>query len=242
MKVEGKNAVMEALKAGTTIDRLVVAKGLSDPSSQRIIIEAKSRGVKIFFRDKDVLERESVTKKHQGFLAEITDYKYADFEAMIGKIVESGQSNSMVLLLDGIEDPHNLGSIMRVAECMGVDGMVIPRHRSVSVNETVIKVSAGASQHMQVAKVTNLNDAIGTLKDNGYFVYALETNGQDITKTRFDGKIAMVIGGEGKGVHALTKKLCDTTISIPMYGKLNSLNASVACGIALQVAKSGMGK
>lgn len=234
MKIEGKNAVMEALKAGTTIDRLVVAKGLSDPTSQKIIVEAKSRAIKIFFRDKEALERESITKKHQGFIAEITDYKYADLNDILSQ--NESKSTNIILLLDGIEDPHNLGSIIRVAECMGVSGILIPRHRSVSVNETVIKVSAGASQHIKIAKVTNLNDAIKTIKEADYFVYAVERakESQNIFTTNFANNTALVIGGEGKGIHALTQKNCDAIVEIPMYGKLNSLNASVACGIALQ--------
>jgi len=234
MKIEGKNAVMEAIKSKTTIDRLVVAKGLSDSASQKIITQAKSRGIKIFFRDKSVLDRESVTKRHQGFLAEVTDYKYSQLE----DILQPEGKNKIILILDGIEDPHNLGSIIRVAECMGVDGVVIPRHRSVTVNETVIKVSAGASQHVKIVKVANINDTIQLLKNSEYFVYAIETGGTNIADVQFSGNVGLIIGGEGQGVHALTKKLCDMVVSIPMYGKLNSLNASVACGMALQTVVS----
>jgi len=221
--------VREALKAGTTIDRLVVQKGLSDQGSQMIIDDAKARAVKIFFRDKEHLDRESATGRHQGFVAEITDYKYTDIEIVLSKCAE--KEHSLVILLDGIEDPHNLGSILRVAECAGADGVILPKHRSASVNETVIKVSAGASAHVAVSKVTNINDAIRLLKENNFWVYATDMSGDNVYQTKLTGKVALVIGGEGNGVKVLTKKLCDGTLSIPMYGNLNSLNASVACGI-----------
>ncbi|MDR3022323.1 MAG: 23S rRNA (guanosine(2251)-2'-O)-methyltransferase RlmB [Clostridiales bacterium] len=231
MKIEGKNAVLEAILANTTIDRLVVQKGLRDQSSERIINAAKSREIKIFFREKSTLDRESTTGKHQGFLAETTDFKYSD----LNDILDNAKSNSeqLLLLLDGIEDPHNLGSIIRVAECSGVEGVVIPRHRAASVNETVIKVSAGATAHVKIAKVTNINDSIKLLKENGFWIYACEIGGTELFKNKIHGKVALVVGGENTGVKQLTKKLCDATISIPMYGKLNSLNASVACGIVV---------
>ena len=136
-----------------------------------------------------------------------------------------------MLLLDGVEDPHNLGSILRVAECAGVHGVVIPRHRAVSVNETVIKVSAGAAAHVLVAKVTNINDAIDELKRQNVWVYAADMDGNGIYETNLKGATAFVIGGEGQGVKRLTKQKCDASVSIPMFGKVNSLNASVAAGI-----------
>lgn len=230
MKIEGRNAVAEAIKAGSTIDRMLVEKGLKDAGAQRIIDEAKARGVKIFFRDKQALDRESMTKRHQGFIAEITDYKYSELEDILALADEKNEA-PFILLLDGVEDPHNLGSILRVAECSGVHGVVIPRHRSVSVNETVIKVSAGASAHIKVAKVTNINDAIDELKQRGIWVYCADMDGNSIYKTDLTGSIALVIGGEGKGVGARTKSNCDAVVSIPMFGQINSLNASVAAGV-----------
>ena len=231
MKIEGKNAVGEAIRAGTTIDRLIVQKGLSDPNSQRIIDDAKSRAIKIFFRDKQHLDRESATGRHQGFVAEVTDYKYTDMDAVLTSCRQ--KPNALVLLLDGIEDPHNLGSILRVAECAGADAVIVPKHRAASVNETVIKVSAGAANYTSVAKVTNINDAIKTLKDNGFWIYGAEIGGSNLYSTKLEGKIALVIGGEGNGIKVLTRKLCDELLTIPMQGKLNSLNASVACGIVV---------
>lgn len=232
MKIEGRNAVSEALKAGSTIDRLLVEKGLKDVGAQKIIDEAKSRGVKIFFRDKQALDRESVTKRHQGFIAEITDYKYSELEEILQEAEKKGEPPFLVIL-DGVEDPHNLGSILRVAECAGVHGVIIPRHRSVSVNETVIKVSAGASAHIKVAKVTNINDTIDELKQRGIWVYCADMDGGSVYKTDLTGPIALVIGGEGKGVGKRTRANCDGIVSLPMFGQINSLNASVAAAIVI---------
>ncbi|MBR2970836.1 MAG: 23S rRNA (guanosine(2251)-2'-O)-methyltransferase RlmB [Clostridia bacterium] len=232
MKIEGRNAVAEALKAGTTIDRLLVEKGLKDAGAQRIIDEAKSRGVKIFFRDKQALDRESATSRHQGFIAEITDYKYSELEQIL-ELAESKNEPPFLLILDGVEDPHNLGSILRVAECAGVHGVVIPRHRAVSVNETVIKVSAGASAHIKVAKVTNINDTISELKERGIWVYCADMDGGSLYTTDLTGPIAIVVGGEGKGVGKRTRSNCDGVVSIPMFGQVNSLNASVAAAIVV---------
>ena len=232
MKIEGRNAVAEAIRAGKTIDRLLVQKGLKDAAANRIIDDAKSRGIKIFFREKEALDRESAQKRHQGFLAEITDFVYCELGDILAK-AEKADEPPFVLLLDGVEDPHNLGSILRVAECAGVHGVVIPRHRSVSVNETVVKVSAGAAAHVLVAKVTNINDAIDELKEKNVWVYAADMDGQSVYKTDLKGATAFVIGGEGQGVKRLTKSKCDGTVSIPMRGKVNSLNASVAAGVVV---------
>ena len=229
MKIIGRNAVIEAIKAGQTIDRLVAARDQKDSGAQRIINEAKSRGIKVFFYDKDVLDRESAGKKHQGFIAEVTDFKYCELEDILNYAEEKGES-PVVLILDGVEDPHNLGSILRVAECAGAHGVVIPRHRSVSVNDTVVKVSAGAASHIRVAKVTNINDAIDELKSKNVWVYAADMDGNSIYQTNLTGAIAFVIGGEGSGVKRLTKQKCDGVVSLPMRGKVNSLNASVAAG------------
>ena len=232
MKIIGRNAVIEAIKSGSTIDRLVSARDQKDAGAQRIINEAKSRGIKVFFYDKEVLDRESGGKKHQGFIAEVTDFKYCELEDILAYAEQKGE-DPFILILDGVEDPHNLGSILRVAECSGAHGVVIPRHRSVSVNDTVVKVSAGAASHVKVAKVTNINDAIDELKAKNVWVYAADMNGDDIYKTRLTGAIAFVIGGEGSGVKRLTKQKCDGVIALPMRGKVNSLNASVATGIVV---------
>lgn len=233
MKIYGRNAVEEAIKSGTTIDRLVVQKELKDAAANRIIKEAKDRGVKIFFRDKIALDRECDNgARHQGFIAEITDFEYSELDDILAFADEKGEP-PFIVILDGVEDPHNLGSVIRVAECAGVHGVVIPRHRSVSVNDTVVKVSSGATAHLKVAKVTNVNDAIVDLKKKGVWVYAADMDGNDLYKTNLKGSVAFVIGGEGKGVKRLTRELCDGVVSIPMFGKVNSLNASVAAGVVI---------
>ena len=182
------------------------------------------------FVDKQVLEKESETKRHQGVIAYTTDYEYYDIDENIED--KKSEKGGFVVLCDGIEDVHNLGSIIRVAECAGVDGVVIPRSASASVTESVIRISAGAAEHMKVAKVSNLNQAVETLKKRGYWTYALEAGGEDIYSEDFSGNVALVVGGEDSGVKRLTKEKCDKVLSIPLQGRVNSLNASVALGIA----------
>ena len=233
MKIIGRNAVEEALKAGNTIDRLIVQNDLKDVGANRLIKQAKDRGIKIFFRDKQALDRESDSNaRHQGFIAEITDFAYSELNDIL-EYAKSRDEQPFIVILDGVEDPHNLGSVLRVAECAGVHGVIIPRHRAVSVNDTVVKVSSGAAAHIKVAKVANINDAIDELKKAGVWVYAADMDGDELYKTNLKGAIALVIGGEGKGIKRLTKDKCDGVVSIPMFGKVNSLNASVATGIVI---------
>ena len=229
MKTEGRNAVMELLKTGKNIDKLLIEKG-GQGFLANIFAEARKKGVRVQFVDRQVLDKESVTKKHQGVIAFTTDYEYYDLEDIIAE--KKSEKGGFVVLCDGIEDVHNLGSILRVAECAGADGVVIPKSGSASVTESVIRISAGAAEHMKVAKVPNLNQAVEALQKNGYWVYALEAGGEDIYQEKFDGNIALVVGGEDSGVKRLTKEKCDKTLSIPLQGKVNSLNASVALGIA----------
>lgn len=230
MKVEGRNSVFELLKTDKEIDKILVQKDLKDDASKRLINVIKSKKVKLQPVDKYVIEKESESKRHQGFIAYVSDYKYFD----IDDIIQAGRDkDGLVVILNEIHDPHNLGSIIRVCECAGADGLIIAKDRSASVTDTVMRISAGALNHVKVARVTNINSAIDELKDNGYWVYGAELGGSDIYKTNLTGKICLVIGGEDSGVKRLTKDKCDGIISIPMYGKVNSLNASVACGIAV---------
>ena len=211
----------------------MVQKDLKDDASKRLINIIRSKRIKIQLVDKYVIEKESEFKRNQGFIAFVSDYKYFDLE----DIIESAsEKDGFILILNEILDPHNLGSIIRVVECAGIDGIVISKDRSAQVNDTVMRVSSGALNHVKVARVTNINNVIDTLKDNGYWIYGAEAGGSDIYKTDLKGKIALVIGGEDSGVKKLTKEKCDAIISIPMYGKINSLNASVACGIAVYEA------
>ena len=233
MKIYGRNAVEEALRSGATIDRLLVKNGIKDAHGNRIIGEAKDRGVRVIFRDGAALDREVPRgANHQGFVAEVTDFEYADVDDILAYAKEKNEP-PFIVLLDGVEDPHNLGAIIRVAECAGVHGIIIPKHRSVSVNDTVVKVSSGAAQYMRVAKVTNINDTIKYLQENGVWVFAADMDGENIYSANISGAVAFVIGGEGKGVSRLTRSLCDGAVAIPMFGKVNSLNASVAAGVVI---------
>ena len=158
-------------------------------------------------------------------------YKYTELDDILSAI--DGKEDAFLVLLDGVEDPHNLGSVIRVCECAGVDGLIIGKRRSASVTDAVMRISEGSANHVKIARVTNLNVALEEIKKAGVWTYALELGGSDIYKNKLTGRICMVIGGEDTGVNELTKKKCDAHISIPMYGRVNSLNASVACGIGV---------
>lgn len=229
MKTEGRNAVIELLKTDKNIDKILMEKD-AQGSLGRIFAEARKKNVRVQFVDKRVLDKESETRRHQGVIAFTTDYEYYDLEDIIQN--KKSDKGGFIVLCDGIEDVHNLGSIIRVAECAGADGVVIQRSGSASVTESVIRISAGAAEHMKVAKVSNLNQAVELLQKSGYWVYALEAGGEDIYKQNFAGNVALIVGGEDSGVKRLTKEKCDKVISLPLQGKVNSLNASVALGIA----------
>lgn len=228
MKIEGRNAVIEALNSGATIDKLYVKQGAFDKVLQKIIDLARNGNVPIKFVNNDAIDKMSDTKHHQGVIAFTTEFKYSTVEDILNE-----KPVPFILILDGIEDPHNLGSIIRVADCMGVSGIIIGKNRCCSVNETVIKVSAGATSYVKISKVTNINTEIERLKEKNIWVYACELGGDDLTKANLKGAIAIVIGSEGRGVSHLTKKLCDGIVTIPQKGNVNSLNASVATGIVL---------
>lgn len=230
MKTEGRNAVIELLKTNKTVDKLLIEKG-SQGSLSVIFAEARKRNIRVQFVDRQVLDKESESKRHQGVIAFTTDYEYYDLDDMIAE--KKSEKGGFIVLCDGIEDVHNLGSILRVAECAGVDGVVIPKSGAASVTESVIRISAGAAEHMKVAKVPNMSQAIEKLQKEGYWVYALEAGGEDIYKEDFSGNVALVVGGEDSGVKRLAKEKCDKVLSIPLQGKVNSLNASVALGIAV---------
>jgi 23S rRNA (guanosine2251-2'-O)-methyltransferase len=229
VKTEGRNAVIELLKTGKNIDKLLLEKG-AQGSISIIFAEARKKNIRVQFVDKQVLDKESETKHHQGVIAFTTDYEYYDLDDIIE--AKKSEKGGFIVLCDGIEDVHNLGSIIRVAECAGADGVVIPKSGSASVTESVIRISAGAAEHMKVAKVPNLNQAVEKLQKSGYWVYALEAGGEDIYTENFSGNVALIVGGEDSGVKRLTKEKCDKVLSIPLQGNVNSLNASVALGIA----------
>ncbi len=227
MIIEGKNSVYEALVAGKTFNKLMAAKGLSDEHSNKIINLARDKGVSINFVDRKILDRSSETGRHQGFVAEITDFLYSEIEEVYDLAAKRGEQ-PFVVILDNIEDPHNLGSIIRVCECAGVHGVVIPKQRACAINATVLKTSAGACNHLPVCRVANINQIIEKLKKEGFWIYCADMDGEYVYKTNLTGPIAVVIGSEGKGVSRLTKQLCDGVVKLPMFGKVNSLNASTA--------------
>lgn len=231
MKVEGKNAVVELFRSNTQIDKLIVQNNAKN-DLQNIITLAQKKHVKISFAPKEALDRESTVKNHQGVIAIVSGYSYSSLEEILN-FAKSKNQNPFILLCDKIADPHNLGSLIRSCECAGVHGIVIPKNRACQINDTVIKVSTGACFNVKIANVTNLNDAIRWLKDRNVYVYSLEADGESIYDVDLTYPTALVIGSEGFGVSELTKKLSDATLSLPMYGKVNSLNASVAGGIAV---------
>ena len=235
MIIYGRNPVKEAYRAGKTIEKLYLPKGAPDPVLSPIYKMAKEKRTVISYVDKFTMDKLSEGGNHQGVLAKITDFDYSSVEDILALAKEKDE-DLLIVLLDGITDPHNLGAIVRSAECFGAHGIVIPKHRSVGVNDTVVKVASGATEHMLIAKVTNINDTIRMLKEHNVWVYATDFDGKAPKLTNMTGDIAIVIGSEGEGIKKLTKELCDDTITIPEYGKINSLNASVATGIILYEA------
>ena len=232
MIIYGRNPVKEAYRAGKTIEKLYLPKGAPDPVLSPIYKMAKEKRTVISYVDKYTMDKLSEGGNHQGVLAQITDFDYCSVEDILA-LAREKEEDLLILLLDGITDPHNLGAIVRSAECFGAHGIVIPKHRSVSVNDTVVKVASGATEHMLIAKVTNINDTIRMLKEHNVWVYATDFDGKAPKQANLTGNTAIVIGSEGEGIKKLTKELCDDTLTIPEYGKINSLNASVATGIIL---------
>ncbi len=228
MKIEGRNAVSELIATSANIEKIMMEK---DPqgSLKAIFAEARKRNIRVQFVDRKVLDRYSDDKRHQGVIAYAADYEYCSVDDILSR---RGEDGGFIIICDGIEDVHNLGSIIRVAECAGADGVIIPANNSASVTEAVVRISAGAANHVRVAKVNSLNKTIDILKEAGFWLYALEADGTDIYEADLKGNIALVIGGEDSGVKRLTREKCDFTLSIPLKGKVNSLNASVALGIA----------
>ena len=232
MQIEGKNPVLEALNSDITINKFFASNQLFDKESNKIIALAKDKGVRIDFVKKDLLDKKSTTGRHQGFIVETVEFSYSSVDAILA-LAKLKNEDPFVLLLDEINDPHNLGAIIRSAECAGAHGIVIPEHRSCPVNETVLRTSAGAASGILIAKINNIKNAMTTLKDAGVWIFAAELGGKDIYKTNLKGPIAIVIGSEGEGIHKSVKEAADDVISLPMYGKVNSLNASVSTGIVL---------
>ena len=231
MYIEGKNAIRQAIESKTTINKIMVDKNIQGRKDEIINLAAQNK-IKFEFVPKVVLDKKSKTGHHQGYIAETVDFKYCSIEDILNK-AKVNNEKPFIVILDGIEDPHNFGAIIRSCECAGVHGIIIPKNRAVQVNETVIRTSTGAISNMLIAKVTNLKDAIKELKDNGIWVFAAETGGEDIYNKKLTQNIAVVIGSEGFGIKKSIIDCCDGTITLPLRGKVNSLNASVACGIVV---------
>ena len=235
LTIEGRNAVLEAFRSGKTIDKLFVLDGCQDGPVRTIVREAKKYDTIINYVAKERLDQMSETGKHQGVIAYAAAYEYAEVEDML-KLAEERGEDPFLILLDNIEDPHNLGAIIRTAEAAGAHGVVIPKRRSASLTLTVGKTSAGAASWLPVARVPNLASAMETLKKNGVWIYGTDAAGTSYTDADFTGGTAFVIGSEGFGMSRLVSEKCDAMLSLPMRGKVNSLNASVAAGIFMYEA------
>lgn len=231
MQIEGRNAVREALSSKMTINKLMIDKNLQNRKDEIVNLAVLNK-IKVEFLPKALLDKKSITNHHQGFIAQVVDFSYCTVQEIIEKAKEKNEQ-PFVVLLDGIEDPHNFGAIIRSCECAGVHGIVIGKNRCCQVNETVIRTSTGAIANMPIAKVGNIKDAIEELKTNDLWVYAAETGGENIYQQNLNKPIAVVIGSEGHGVREIVKSHCDGIITLPLKGKVNSLNASVACGIVV---------
>lgn len=235
----GRNAVIEALKSDRTIECVYVSKGDLEGSIKVALGLAKDRGVVIKEADRRKLDTMCDRLNHQGIVARVTPFKYCEVNDIL-EDAKRKEQQPFIVILDEIEDPHNLGSIIRTAELCGVHGIIIPKRRNVGVTSTVYKCSAGAIEHMKIAKVTNINATIHMLKEQGIWIYGADIDGKDYSyNTDFSGPCALIIGSEGKGISNLTLKKCDLLVKIPMIGKINSLNASVAGGIMMYEVLKG---
>ena len=235
-QLEGRNAITEALKAGRTIDKVFVADGETDKSLQRLAAQAKEAGAVVVPVDRRKLDQMSTTHSHQGIIALAAAHTYYTLDDILEEAASRGE-NALIVICDELTDPHNLGAILRSAECAGAHGVIIPKRRSVGLTATVAKASAGAIEYMKVARVTNINNAINTLKEKGVWIFGAAGEGSvPMYKADLTGPAAIVIGNEGDGLSQLVRKNCDMLVHIPMSGSISSLNASAAASILLYEA------
>lgn len=240
LSIEGRNAVLEAFRAGKTIDKLYVLRGCKDGPVNSILREAGKHNTIVNFVTKERLDQMSETGKHQGVIASAAAYEYADVEDMLRLAEEKGEA-PFLILLDNIEDPHNLGAIIRTANLAGTHGVIIPKRRASGLTATVAKASAGALNYTPVAKVTNLGKTMEELKKRGLWFVCADMDGTVMYEVNLKGPIGLVIGNEGEGVGRLIREKCDLTASIPMKGDIDSLNASVAAGVlAYEIVRQRM--
>ncbi len=242
LTIEGRNAVLEAFRSGKTIDRLFVLDGCQDGPVRTIVREAKKHDTIVNFVPKERLDSMSETGHHQGVMAYAAAYEYAEVEDIL-KIAEEKGETPFLFLLDGIEDPHNLGAIIRTANLAGAHGVIIPKRRAVGLTATVARTSAGALNYTPVAKVTNMAATIEDLKKRGIWFVCADMGGESMYRLNLTGPIGLVIGNEGEGVSRLVKEKCDMIASIPMKGDIDSLNASVATGVlAYEIVRQRLAK
>lgn len=242
-QIEGRNSVLELLESGKDINKIFVTRGEKHGSINKILAIAKERKIIIVEKDKRQMDEMAQEENYQGVIAIVPPFEYVEIEDILNTAKERNE-DPFVLILDGIEDPHNLGSIIRTAETAGVHGVIIPKRRAVSVNSTVNKTSVGAVEHMKIARVTNITDAIEELKKYGLWICGTDINAQRYYYNQdLTGPLGIVIGNEGKGISEKVKKNCDFNVKIPMKGKVTSLNASVSTGIIVyEIVKQRMPK
>lgn len=230
LQLEGKHSVLEALRSGQSVERLLVLKESRDAGVQTILREAKKRQVMVDFVDKERLDHASETGHHQGVIAKLSAFRYAELSDIFDNSEKSGEA-PFIFILDGIEDPHNLGAIIRTAHQAGAHGVIIPKRRAVGLTSTAVAASAGAVGYIPVVRVTNLKDTISELKNEGIWFVCADMDGTRMYDLDLKGPIGVVVGSEGSGVSRLVKENCDFVASIPMKGQMDSLNASVAAGV-----------
>jgi 23S rRNA (guanosine2251-2'-O)-methyltransferase len=231
--IVGRNPVLELLKTDEQIDKLYILKGENKGSIIKIINQAKERNIIIQYVEREKLDYLSNGLSHQGVVALVTGYKYSEISEILDYAKEK-KEDPFIVILDCIEDPHNLGAIIRTAECAGVHGIIIPKRRAATINETVLKTSAGAALYMKIAKVTNISASIDELKKQGLWIYGADMAGESLYyKSNLRGPIGLVIGAEGKGISRLVKEKCDGLVNIPIKGNIESLNASAAAAVLI---------
>ena len=230
--VIGRNAVKELLMGGRDVDKLYITSGEKEGSINQLLGIAADRGIPITECDRTKLDSIAKGGRHQGIIAIAAERNYSSIDEILAYAEEKGEA-PFVVVCDGVEDPHNLGAIIRSAECAGAHGIIIPKRRAVGLTATVAKSSAGALEHMRVAKVTNLPSAIDDLKERGLWIYAADMDGSTYYKTDMKGATALVLGSEGFGISRLVKEKCDFVVSIPLYGQVNSMNVSCAAAVLL---------
>ncbi len=220
MRITSKNALKEALNNPKSIKKIYLSNTFRDQELIKLI-----KNSKVHYENMDAFKLNKIESNNQGLIAIIDDYEYYSLDELL--------NDDVIVMLDHLEDPHNLGAIIRTVEAAGIKSIIIPKDRSVDVNETVMKISTGALNYVKIARVTNLVNAINTLKDNNYFIYGADMDGIDFKKVSYSDKVVLVIGAEGNGLSSLVRKNCDEIVSLPMKGHVNSLNASVAASILI---------